>query len=97
MVLKGKKKAHLIYQEKKFDSAGYACVFWLALRAGIKCKRLYERLELNMKVKPLSNSTLNASRSYNILYFIYALKASQLHVRNRRKCYATLEIHLESE
>ena len=48
---------------------------------------------LKVKVEPLSTSTLNASRLYNLLCFIYAPKASQIHERNRRKIYATVEIH----
>ena len=47
------------------------------------------------KVEPLSTITLNASRSYNLLYFIYARKASQMVLRNLRKIYATVEIHLQ--
>ena len=56
--------------------------------------RLYERLTFNVKVEPLSTFTLNASRSHNLLYFIYARKASQMLLRNLRKIYATVEIHL---
>ena len=37
---------------------------------------------LNVKVEPLSSFTLNASRSENLLYFIYARKGSQIDVRN---------------
>ena len=48
-----------------------------------------------VKVEPLSTFTLNASRSYNLLYFIYARKASQMLLRNLRKIYATVEIHLK--
>ena len=41
-------------------------------------KRLYERLAFNVKVESGSTFTLNTSRSYNLLYFIYARKASQM-------------------
>ena len=44
--------------------------------------------------EPLSTFTLNASRSYNHLHFIYARKVSQMLLRNLRKIYATVEIHL---
>ena len=55
----------------------------------------HERLVLNLKVEPLSTLTFNASRSYNLLYFIYARKARQIHVRNLCKIYgAVVEIHL---
>ena len=57
---------------------------WLALRARVKYKRFYERLALNGKFERLSTFLLNKSRSYELLHFIYARKAS-LHVRNRRK------------
>ena len=67
----------------------------LALRAGIKYKRLYERLALNVKVEPLSTFALNASRLNDpFLNLFYFSEASQIHVRNRRKIYATVEIHL---
>ena len=57
---------------------------WLALRARVKYKRFYERLALNGKVERLSTFLLNKNRSYELLHFIHARKAS-LHVRNRRK------------
>ena len=55
---------------------------------------MYERLALNVKVESDSTLTLNASRSYN---FIYASKASQMLLRNLRKIYATVEIHLKGD
>ena len=54
-------------------------------------KRLFERLAFNVKVESGSTFTLNTSRSYNLLYFIYSRKASQMLLRNLRKIYATVE------
>ena len=54
------------------------------------------RLTFNVKVESGSTFTFNASRSYNLLYFIYARKVSQMLLRNLRKIYATVEIHLKS-
>ena len=61
---------------------GYARVFhWLYF---IKYKRSSKRLAFKAKVESGSTFTFNSSRSYNLLNFIYALKASQINVRNRR-------------
>ena len=50
---------------------------------------------LNVKVELLSTSRLNASCSYNLLYFIYARKASRIHVRELCKILIRdSEIHL---
>ena len=65
----------------------------LAFYALVKYKGLYERPAFNVKLERLSTFALNASRSYDLLYFTHASKASQIHVRNRSKIYATVEIH----
>ena len=52
--------------------------------------------EFNAKVEPLSTFSFNESRSYNLLYFIYAREASIMHLRVRPKIYATVQIHLSS-
>ena len=62
----------------------------------MKYKIFYERLAFNVKVDSGSTFTFNASHSYNLLCFIYACKASQIHVRNLCKIYATAEIHLKA-
>ena len=50
---------------------------------------------MNTHVESGSTFTLNASRSYNLLCFIGARKACQMLLRNLRKIYATVEIHLK--
>ena len=52
---------------------------------------------LQISPEPLSTFTLNASRSYKLLYFIYTRKASQMLLRNLRKIYATVEIQPRSQ
>ena len=47
----------------------------------------------NIKGDSGSTFTFNASRSYKLLYFIYAGKATQIYVRNLRIISAAVEIH----
>ena len=58
-----------------------------------KIQRLCEQIALNVENERVSTFTFNKSRSYN-LYFIYPRKASQIHVRNLCKIYATVETHI---
>ena len=57
---------------------------------------LEKNIQICAWVEPLLTFTLNASRSYNLLYFIDARKASQMLLRNLRKIYAIVEIHLKA-